>query len=70
MARDEADDHVEERRRQWARELPDLDTEPMAVFGRANRLAALVGPSIVATFGGVKKRISATGRSSISSPGR
>lgn len=43
-------DHVDRLRAQWARELPDLDTEPMAVFGRAWRLANLVAPGIEATF--------------------
>ncbi|KXF75506.1 MarR family transcriptional regulator [Paramesorhizobium deserti] len=45
-------DHVDRRRRQWARELPDLDTEPMAILGRAFRLSNLVRPSIEATFAG------------------
>ena len=43
-------DHVDRLRGQWARELPDLDTEPMAILGRAYRLANLVRPSIEATF--------------------
>jgi DNA-binding MarR family transcriptional regulator len=48
---DRADgDHVDRLRRQWARELPDLDTEPMAILGRANRLSNLVRSSIEATF--------------------
>ncbi|TCR70674.1 MarR family transcriptional regulator [Bosea sp. BK604] len=45
-------DHVDRLRAQWARELPDLDTAPMAVLGRAYRLANLVRPSIEATFAG------------------
>jgi DNA-binding MarR family transcriptional regulator len=53
---DEADktgaDHVDRLRRQWARELPDLDTEPMAVLGRAYRLSNLVRAGIEATFAG------------------
>ena len=32
----EAVDHVEARRRQWARELPDVDTQGMAVLGRGS----------------------------------
>lgn len=44
------EDHVDRLRAQWARELPDLDTTPMAVLGRAYRLANLVRPSIEATF--------------------
>ncbi|WP_428428866.1 MarR family winged helix-turn-helix transcriptional regulator [Pararhizobium sp.] len=43
-------DHVDRLRGQWQRELPDLDTEPMAILGRAYRLANLVRPSIEATF--------------------
>jgi len=43
-------DHVDRLRRQWAREMPDLDTEPMAILGRAYRLSNLVRPSIEATF--------------------
>ncbi|ACP25402.1 putative MarR family transcriptional regulator [Sinorhizobium fredii NGR234] len=43
-------DHVDRLRAQWARELPDLDTEPMAILGRAYRLSNLVRPSIEETF--------------------
>lgn len=43
-------DHVDRLRGQWDKELPDLDTEPMAILGRAYRLANLVRPSIEATF--------------------
>lgn len=43
-------DHVDRLRGQWAKELPDLDTGPMAILGRAYRLANLVRPSIEATF--------------------
>lgn len=43
-------DHVDRLRGQWARELPDLDTEPMAILGRAARLSNLVRSSIEATF--------------------
>jgi DNA-binding MarR family transcriptional regulator len=46
------EDHVDRLRRQWAKELPDLDTEPMAILGRALRLTNMVRPSIEATFGG------------------
>jgi len=45
-------DHVDRLRGQWARELPDLDTEPMAILGRAFRLSNLVRPSIEKTFSG------------------
>ena len=47
---DDDGDHVDRLRGQWRRELPDLDTEPMAILGRAYRLANLVRPSIEATF--------------------
>lgn len=43
-------DHVDRLRAQWARELPDLDTEPMTILGRAYRLSNLVRPSIEDTF--------------------
>lgn len=45
-------DHVERVRAQWARELPDLDTTPTAILGRAYRLSNLVRPSIEETFAG------------------
>ena len=45
-------DHVDRLRGQWARELPDLDTEPMAILGRALRLTNLARPGIEATFAG------------------
>ncbi|WP_454849617.1 MarR family winged helix-turn-helix transcriptional regulator [Rhizobium binxianense] len=43
-------DHVDRLRAQWEKELPDLDTEPMSILGRAYRLSNLVRPSIEATF--------------------
>ncbi|MCA2376187.1 MarR family transcriptional regulator [Agrobacterium genomosp. 3 str. RTP8] len=43
-------DHVDRLRGQWAQELPDIDTEPMAIFGRAKRLSNLLAPSIEDTF--------------------
>jgi DNA-binding MarR family transcriptional regulator len=43
-------DAVDLRRAQWARELPDLDTEPMAVLGRIWRIANKVAPGIETTF--------------------
>lgn len=45
-------DHVERVRAQWARELPDLDTTPTAILGRAYRLSNLVRLSIEETFAG------------------
>lgn len=46
----EESDHVDRLRGQWERELPDLDTEPMSILGRAYRLSNLVRPSIEETF--------------------
>ena len=46
------EDHVDRLRQQWARELPDLNTEPMAILGRAFRLGNMIRPSIEATFAG------------------
>jgi len=46
----ENSDHVDRLRQQWANELPDLDTEPMTILGRAYRLTNLVRPSIEETF--------------------
>jgi DNA-binding MarR family transcriptional regulator len=48
----EEQDHVDRLRGQWARELPDLNTEPMAILGRAMRVTNMVRPSIEATFAG------------------
>ena len=50
MADNAEQDAVDIRRAQWARELPDLDTGPMAVLGRIWRIANLVAPGIEATF--------------------
>lgn len=44
-------DHVDRLRAQWARELPDLDTEPMGILGRASRLTNLHRISMEETFG-------------------
>ncbi len=47
---EEARDHIDRLREQWTRELPDLDTEPMAILGRIYRISNLVRPGIEATF--------------------
>lgn len=52
MAEKRLEDHVDRLRAQWARELPDLDTAPMAVLGRIYRISNLVRPGIEATFAG------------------
>lgn len=44
-------DHVDRLRAQWASELPDLDTEPMGILGRASRLTNLHRLSMEAIFG-------------------
>lgn len=43
-------DGVDERRDQWARELPDVDTRGMSILGRARRITLLVRPRIEAVF--------------------
>ena len=44
------EDHVDRLLGQWARELPDLDTEPMALFSRAWRVLSMARPAIGGTF--------------------
>ena len=44
-------DHVEQRRRQWSRELPDVDTTGMSVLGRARWITLQVRPAIERVFG-------------------
>lgn len=43
-------DHIDVRRRQWERELPDVDTVGMAILGRARWIALKVRPQIEAVF--------------------
>lgn len=43
-------DHVEARRMQWAKELPEVDTRGMAVLGRARWITLKVRPPIEAVF--------------------
>jgi DNA-binding MarR family transcriptional regulator len=43
-------DHIDRLRAQWARELPDLDTEGMAVIGRARWITLKLRPEIEAVF--------------------
>lgn len=43
-------DHIDRLRAQWQRELPELDTSPMAVLGRARRITLRVRPGIEAVF--------------------
>lgn len=43
-------DGVDERRAQWARVLPDLDTRGMAILGRMRRITLELRPAIEAIF--------------------
>ncbi len=43
-------DGIDQRRAQWARELPDLDTAGMAIIGRMRRLTLQLRPPIEAIF--------------------
>jgi DNA-binding MarR family transcriptional regulator len=43
-------DHIDRLRAQWARELPDLDTEGMAIIGRARWITLKLRPEIEAVF--------------------
>lgn len=47
---DDKPDHVEARQRQWALELPKVDTRGMAVLGRARWISMQVRPPIEAVF--------------------
>lgn len=53
MSDDEAaapQDHIDRLQAQWARELPELDTEGMAIIGRARRITLHLRPPIEAVF--------------------
>ncbi|MBA8841951.1 MarR family transcriptional regulator [Ochrobactrum sp. RH2CCR150] len=43
-------DHVDRLRSQWINELPDLDTEPMGILGRASRLTTIYRAGMEMTF--------------------
>jgi len=43
-------DHIDRLRAQWAAELPDVDTQGMAVLGRARRIVLQSRPAIEAVF--------------------
>ncbi len=45
-----AEDHIDRLRRQWARELSDVDTEGMAVIGRARWITLRLRPEIETVF--------------------
>jgi DNA-binding MarR family transcriptional regulator len=43
-------DHVDEVRRQWARERPDLDTDPIGIIARLGRAQAYIDPALDSVF--------------------
>lgn len=43
-------DHVDRSRAQWSAQRPDIDTSPMAVLGRINRVAQMTGQAISASM--------------------
>jgi DNA-binding MarR family transcriptional regulator len=43
-------DHVDEVRRQWAREHPDLDTAPIGIIARLGRAQAYIDPALDSVF--------------------
>lgn len=51
QARVASSDAVDRITEQWHRERPDLDTEPMAVFGRIYRLARAMGDRVEQVYG-------------------
>jgi DNA-binding MarR family transcriptional regulator len=46
----ERDDRIELRRKQWAKEMPDLDTTGMSILGRARVITLGVRPAIETVF--------------------
>jgi DNA-binding MarR family transcriptional regulator len=49
-AKEGTGDHVARLRAAWQRERPDLDTEGMAILGRARRITLMLRPRIEAVF--------------------
>jgi DNA-binding MarR family transcriptional regulator len=43
-------DHVDQVRRQWAREHPDLDTSPIGIIARLGRAQAYIDPALDSVF--------------------
>lgn len=43
-------DHVDQSRMQWSEQRPDIDTSPMAILGRINRVALMAGQAIAASM--------------------
>jgi DNA-binding MarR family transcriptional regulator len=50
MSDEPSADHVDRLRAQWLREMPDVDTSPMEVVGRARRITLTLRPEIEAVF--------------------
>ena len=48
--KEDACDGIDTRRDQWHRELPDLDTEAMAIFGRMRLIGSALSSGIEAIF--------------------
>ena len=44
-------DHIDRMRAQWRKELPDLDTSPVEVFGRIYRISRMIAPGIENALG-------------------
>ncbi|MBF9232416.1 MarR family winged helix-turn-helix transcriptional regulator [Microvirga alba] len=49
-AEDLPSDHIDRLTAQWAKELPDVDTEGMTIIGRARRITLHLRPAIEAVF--------------------
>lgn len=50
MADKPGPDHVDRSRAQWLAQRPDIDTAPMAILGRINRIALAIAPAISASM--------------------
>jgi len=50
MASEPTADHIDRLRAQWAKELPDVDTEAMQIVGRARRITLALRRDIEAVF--------------------
>lgn len=50
MTSEQPSDHVDRLRAQWLREMPEVDTSPMEIVGRARRITLALRPDIEAVF--------------------
>lgn len=50
MTSEQPADHVDRLRAQWLREMPEVDTSPMEIIGRARRITLALRPDIEAVF--------------------